>query len=154
MVYLFLNGKNFKCGLFQRINREIRHNLSQNRGILNTAAENIAATKTWSETGRNGDGKGEERDGNGLLKNTSLIIRRISVCAVKKGRIRSKKEAAKKKRKNCDLRFSISTLPSASVCASPVFNGSLNHKNHRQCAKGLIDYFFKKVKIDKNYFFQ
>lgn len=55
MMYLFLNGKNFKCGLFQRINREIRHNLSQNRGILNTAAENIAATKTWSETGRNGD---------------------------------------------------------------------------------------------------
>lgn len=61
-VYLFLNVKNFKCGLFQRINREIRHNLSQNRGILNTLVENIAraAAKTSSETGRNGDGGGME----------------------------------------------------------------------------------------------
>lgn len=61
-VYLFLNVKNFKCGLFQRINREIHHNLSQNRGILNTLVENIAraATKTLSETGRNGDGGGME----------------------------------------------------------------------------------------------
>lgn len=41
-MYLFLNAENFKCGLFERINRGIRHNLSQNRGILNTPAENIA----------------------------------------------------------------------------------------------------------------
>lgn len=51
----------------------------------------------------------------GLLKNTSLIIRRINACAVK--REESKKEATKKKRKNCDLRFSISTFL---VCAFPV----------------------------------
>lgn len=74
----------------------------------------------------------------GLLKNTSLIIRRINACAVK--REESKKEATKKKRKNCDLRFSISTFL---VCHPfrlrfPRFGGSLRTKNHRQHAKGLI----------------
>lgn len=77
--------------------------------------------------------------GNGLLKNTSLIIRRISACAVKREESGRKKKR-QKKRKNCHLRFSTdhSSFVIPFVCVFP----ALAVRYVRKIIVNVIDLIF------------